>query len=337
MSPSPSPFPRHELARGEALPLIGDFLEALSVRRNLSGHTIVAYRTDLLQFADFLGEEEQFGLDGFASVTASELRLFMGGLYRAGLQPKSIARKLASIRSFYRHLVESGRIGSAAAASLSMPRYERAVPAFLTEHQASQLLEEAAKGQRSICGAGRGDAGKAGKEYELCRDLAVLELLYSSGLRISELIALQVQDLELEAGYVKVMGKGRKQRIVPVGQEAQAALKKYFEVRANFFKMKMKGDGIDSAYAFLTRRGRKLYPVLVQRLTRSYLMPVTEQKRKNPHLLRHSFATHLLNGGADLQSVSEMLGHSTLSTTEIYTHVTFERLREAYLKAHPRA
>jgi integrase/recombinase XerC len=143
--------------------------------------------------------------------------------------------------------------------------------------------------------------------------------------------------LDLEGGYVKLTGKGRKQRIVPVGQQAVAVLKKYFEVRRNFFRMKVRGEAGELIYVFVTQKGKKLYPMLIQRLTRKYLASVTDQKKKNPHLLRHTFATHLLNSGADLNSVSEMLGHSNLSTTEIYTHVTFERLKEVYRKAHPKA
>ena len=169
------------------------------------------------------------------------------------------------------------------------------------------------------------------------RDRSILELLYGSGLRVSELIGLTTESLDLERGYVKLTGKGRKQRIVPVGQQAVNALKKYFEVRRNFFRMTEGSGGGAFVYVFVTKKGQKLYPMLLQRMTTKYLVSVTEQKKKNPHLLRHTFATHLLNNGADLESVSEMLGHSNLATTEIYTHVTFERLKEVYQKAHPNA
>ncbi|NTW09976.1 MAG: tyrosine-type recombinase/integrase, partial [Chlorobiaceae bacterium] len=207
------------------------------------------------------------------------------------------------------------------------------IPGFLTETQAEKLFNDVIPSGLADSGRKRTDA--VTRLFESERDRSILELLYGSGLRVSELAGLQTGDIDLDAGFVKLTGKGRKQRIVPIGKHAAEALKKYFEVRRNFFRINREGDAAASVFAFVTRTGKKLYPVFVQRLTRRYLGPVTEQKKKNPHLLRHSFATHLLNGGADIQSVSEMLGHSNLSTTEIYTHVTFERLRDVYRKAHP--
>ncbi|NTW74905.1 MAG: tyrosine-type recombinase/integrase, partial [Chlorobiaceae bacterium] len=183
---------------------------------------------------------------------------------------------------------------------------------------------------------GSGAAGSAALRFEVARDLAVLELLYGCGLRLSEVIGLQAADIDLLNGFLKITGKGRKQRIVPLGRPAAEALRNYFEVRRNFFRIVEELAG-ETSRVFVTTRGRQLYPMLVQRMTKRYLASVTESERKNPHILRHSFATHLLNAGADLKSVSEMLGHSSLTTTELYTHVTFTRLREVYRKAHPRA
>ena len=328
-SPPPPPF------REGSLP-VSDFLEKLCSLKNLSLNTVIAYRTDLIQFFSFLSEH--FGLtdlNGFdpEQVTTVEVRLFMAALIERGVQPRSIARKLASIKSFYRYLHEGGYIKSSLFSALATPKYPRRVPGFLTEQQTEKLFDELLPA--AVQGLRKPEKNDLDELFIRERDRSLLELLYCSGLRISELIELRAEDLDLDGGYVKLTGKGRKQRIVPVGEPARAALKKYFEVRRNFFRMKSRGEVVVNV--FVTKRGKKLYPVLVQRLTRQYLLSVTDQKKKNPHLLRHTFATHLLNGGADLNSVSEMLGHSNLSTTEIYTHVTFERLKEVYRKAHPKA
>jgi len=268
-------------------------------------------------------------------VTATDVRLFMGSLIGRGVQPRSIARKLAAVKSFYRYLQETGQIKSSVFSYITTPRYPRRVPGFLTEQQTGKLFNEVLPSAISAL-PNRGK-NALGNSFVCERDRSILELLYGSGLRISELIGLTSENLDLEGGYVKLTGKGSKQRIVPVGQPAIEALKKYFEVRRNFFRMKEEGENGALRYVFLTKRGKKLYPMLVQRLTGEYLVAVTEQRQKNPHILRHSFATHLLNSGADLNSVSEMLGHTNLSTTEIYTHVTFERLKDVYRKAHPNA
>lgn len=312
---------------------VNDFLEMLRSRRNLSPNTIAAYRTDLLQFLSFLAS--RYGKDGFtfAGLTLSDIRLFMAAMLKRGTGPRSIARKISAIRTFFRYLQEQGTPAGQILSGIVMPRYASNIPGFLTEKQAEKLFSEVIPA--GIAHSGRKGATAEEKLFESERDRSILELLYGSGLRVSELIGLQAGDIDLDAGFVKLTGKGNKQRIVPIGKHALEALKKYFEVRRNFFRMKRTGDAGALSVAFVTRNGQKLYPVLVQRLTRKYLVSVTEQKKKNPHILRHSFATHLLNSGADIQSVSEMLGHSNLSTTEIYTHVTFERLRDVYRKAHP--
>ena len=329
LSPSPLPF------REGSLP-ISDFLEKLRSLKNLSPNTVIAYRTDLVQFFSFLAEHLGLSdLTGFdpEQVTTVEVRLFMGALIDRGVQQRSIARKLASVKSFYRYLHEGGHIKSSLFSALATPKYPRRVPGFLTEQQTEKLFDELLPA--TVHGFRKLEKNDLDESFIRERDRSLLELLYCSGLRISELIELRTEDLDLDGGYVKLTGKGRKQRIVPVGEQAVVALKKYFEVRRNFFRIKKEREVVLNV--FVTKRGKKLYPVLVQRLTTKYLRSVTDQKKKNPHLLRHTFATHLLNGGADLNSVSEMLGHSNLSTTEIYTHVTFERLKEVYRKAHPKA
>jgi len=316
--------PSSTLFRGSTLP-VADFLEKLSTLKNLSPNTVIAYRTDLFQFFSFLAQHlglADLSLFDPEQVTTVEVRLFMAALIERGVRQRSIARKLASVKSFYRYLQESGHIRNSLFSALATPQYPKRVPGFLTEQQTekffNELLPQSAQGFR------KPEKNELDESFICERDRSILELLYSSG-------------LDLERGYVKLTGKGRKQRIVPVGQQAVDALKKYFEVRRNFFRMKRTGDAGELLHVFVTKSGKKLYPMLVQRLTRKYLTSVTDQKKKNPHLLRHTFATHLLNSGAALNSVSDMLGHSNLSTTEIYTHVTFERLKEVYRKAHPNA
>ncbi|NTU93947.1 MAG: tyrosine-type recombinase/integrase [Chlorobiaceae bacterium] len=314
-------------------PCVAAFLSFLESARSLSPRTLTAYRTDLIQFFSFLrglwNLSESEPLDPGRTEVA-DVRLFMGRLLEQGIQPRSIARKLAALKSCYRYLLDTGVIERSPLSLVMTPRIARKVPEFLSEEEAGRLF-------RSFgLAAGSGAAGSAALRFEVARDLAVLELLYGCGLRLSEVIGLQAADIDLLNGFLKITGKGRKQRIVPLGRPAAEALRNYFEVRRNFFRIVEELAG-ETSRVFVTTRGRQLYPMLVQRMTKRYLASVTESERKNPHILRHSFATHLLNAGADLKSVSEMLGHSSLTTTELYTHVTFTRLREVYRKAHPRA
>ncbi|NTW69215.1 MAG: tyrosine recombinase XerC [Chlorobiaceae bacterium] len=318
--------------------LVTDFLSSLRSRKNLSPNTVKAYRTDLIQFFSFLLYHFRLEtLKGFdlEKVEPVDVRLFMGALIERGVQPRSIARKLASVKSFYRYHQERGTITSSVFSYIATPRFLKRVPAFLTEQQTEKLFNEVLP---SCSGAHPAQQKSPIEEdFIAMRDRSILELLYSCGLRVSELTGLTTDRLDLDGGYVKLTGKGNKQRIVPVGRDAVEALKKYFEVRRNFFRIPLGGSAESLNYVFVTKKGKRLYPMLLQRLTKKYLVSVTEQKQKNPHILRHSFATHLLNSGADLSCVSEMLGHSNLSTTEIYTHVTFDRLKDVYRKAHPKA
>jgi integrase/recombinase XerC len=258
----------------------------------------------------------------------------MGHLLDRSIQPRSIARKLAAVKSFYRFLLETGRISKSPLSLVLTPRLKKTVPGFLSEDQTEMLFGRVFSDVDRTTEEPAG--GHEAERFESARDMAIIEILYGCGLRLSELTNLQQQHVNMEQGLLGVTGKGRKQRIVPLGKQAAEALKKYFEVRRNFFRITQKEAG-DSSYVFVTKRGRQLYPMLVQRMTKRYLSSVTESEKKNPHILRHSFATHMLNSGADLKSVSEMLGHSNLTTTEIYTHVTFSRLKEVYQKAHPKA
>ena len=332
---SPARLPNKEVASCRWLDA---FLAYLQSARNVSPRTVTAYTTDLIQFFEFLKDEAE--LDDLASVDPElvevpDARRFMGRLFDSGVKPRSIARKLASVKSYYRYLLDTGKIERSPLSLVMTPRLDRKVPDFLSEEEASRLFDQLVPSAQPC--VGREDERKAGeRKFELARDRAVLEVLYGCGLRLSEVTGLETADVDLAHGFLKVTGKGRKQRIVPLGEPAVEALRNYFEVRRNFFRISKEGAG-EASRVFVTAKGKEIYPMLVQRMTKRYLSPVTESARKNPHMLRHTFATHMLNGGADLKSVSEMLGHSSLTTTELYTHVTFNRLKEAYSKAHPRA
>lgn len=328
------------------------FFDSLQTERMLSEHTITAYQNDLTQFAQFLKahfEVEEESLIPLESIDSLTIRLYLGELLEKGYESRSIGRKLAAIKTFFKFLVSLKVLASSPASTVATPKTSKRLPTFLSEAQTQKLFEETLSALDD-------------SSFEGARDKAVLELFYSSGIRLSELIGLNLEDIDLEQGFVKVLGKGKKQRIVPIGKSAISALKKYFEVRRNFdtlHRIKNKEhcgkitenhsnqeaipatanptNATDAAAAFITEKGTRVYPMLLQRLVKKFLTGVTEQKKKSPHVLRHTFATHLLNGGADLRSVSEMLGHENLSTTELYTHVTFERLKETYNKAHPKA
>ncbi|MCG8342209.1 MAG: tyrosine-type recombinase/integrase [Chlorobiales bacterium] len=318
-------------------PGLNAFLDYMRGQRKYSEHTCKAYRKDIAQFYEFLvhhyGSKDGSDIEP-GSVTVLDIRLYLGYLLREGLQPQSIARKLAAVKSFYGYLLEAGIIKVSIPSQVSTPRFSKNVPGFLNEEQTASLFEEILVSLSPDSGSRKKEAPE--ERFTLSRDRAMLEVLYGCGLRISEVVGLEHEQINLEQGFMKITGKGNKQRIVPLGVHAASALKNYFEVKQNFFRIK-NGGSPDAGYVFVTKKGTGIYPVLVQRVTKKYLSAVTELKYKNPHVLRHTFATHMLNNGADLKSVSEMLGHTNLTTTEIYTHVTFGRVREVYEKAHPRA
>ncbi|ANT64344.1 MULTISPECIES: tyrosine-type recombinase/integrase [Prosthecochloris] len=311
--------------------LLGEFISYATSERRLSPSTCRAYSRDLQQFLEFYTEHHSLGTTrdaDLSSVHVLDIRLFMGSCLQRGLQPRSIARKLASLKSFYNYLAESGRVELSVAGQVTTPRFARHVPGFLNESEVMKLFSGFSEE-----GATEGDDPE--DLFVLARDRAILEVLYGSGLRVAEIVSLEHRHVDLDGSLLRVTGKGSRERVVPLGEAAADALKKYFEVKLNFFRIK-KGKG-GGPRVFVTVKGGYIYPVLVGRVTRKYLSTVTEIRYKNPHALRHSFATHLLNGGADLKSVSEMLGHANLTTTEVYTHVTFGRIKEVYRQAHPRA
>lgn len=289
-----------------------DFLASMDVEKGASPHTITAYRIALEQFAEFCREVYEADPD-VAEIGEAELRPFLGWLDDKGLARRSIKMKLAAVKALFRYLVRIGVLDRNPARIIASPKLDRKLPSFLQQEEAVRL----------------------GGSFDLatpqgCRDLALCELLYGSGLRISEVLQLNVGDIDTRSRTVRVLGKRSKERIVPVTQTAIDAMERWLSMRGHL------EPPSNERALFLGDRGRRLSPSSAYVIVRRALSGVTEAQRKSPHVLRHSFATHLLDNGADLKAVSEMLGHSSLSTTQIYTHVSVERLKEAYQKAHPR-
>lgn len=282
---------------------IEKFIRYLDIEKNYSKHTILNYRLDLEDFGKFLGGSEIEKTDYLT------LRKYLAALKEKKIGTKTILRHLSSIRSFFKFLTRDGYIKTNPALSISSPKTEKHLPMFLTEDEVSRLL-----------------AAVVPHDERGFRDRAILETFYSTGMRISELVGLNVQDIDFISGVTKVMGKGRKERIVPIGEAALKAVRDYLE------KRKKQADEL-----FLNKNGRRITDRGVRGIVRKYIRLTSMRQGISPHTFRHSFATHLLNRGADLRSVQELLGHANLATTQIYTHLTTDRLKSVYDKAHPRA
>lgn len=295
--------------------VIPDFLNFLKIERNCSPLTIKSYREDLASileyFRDFAG-----GIPPVGNVTVAELRGYVAYMHECAYSRSTMARRLACLRTFFRYCCRERLTATNPAKALRTPRAGRRLPHFLSTEQVAQLLE----------------APPANTPPGL-RDRAILETLYSAGLRVAELASLNVGDWDQDAGILRVMGKGRKERVAPVGQYAARALSAWLSVR----EPDPTAPPIQQGAMFLNKHGRRLTTRSVGRLLEKYIRETGLDRLTTPHTLRHSFATHLLDGGADLRSVQELLGHKSLTTTQIYTHVSTKRLRETYLKAHPHA
>jgi integrase/recombinase XerC len=295
---------------------IGSFLEFLRAQRNYSPLTVAAYRRDLAQLTAFLLRHKGTDPPRPEAATAADLRVFLGELLDQGYAKRSVGRKVASLRSFYRYLRRSRVITNDPTLLLPTPRHDRRLPQFLDERAAELLMDQ----------PDRSSPGGA-------RDRAILELFYSTGMRLAELIGVRVQDLDSRQGTVKVTGKGSRERILPVGSRALQAIEDYLDVRAQLIPP----GHADPGTLFVTARGRPMHGRGINTMVQRCIAAVSEIEKKSPHVLRHSFATHLLNRGADIFAVKELLGHASLSTTQVYTHTSTDRLRKIYSRAHPRA
>lgn len=308
--------------------VVRDFLQYLEIERRYSPRTIEAYHSDLLgsddagmttrerspSFDRFLIESLGDERPALADVSQREVRGFVAALHRAKLSRRSIARKLAAVKSLFRFCTSRGIVETNPSRLVQTPKLERRLPTMLTVSETSTMMDlpdlESASG---------------------CRDALVLELLYSTGIRRAEMAGIRIGDVDSRGSTVRVRGKGDKERIVPFGASAADALKRY-----RLRRSELAGD--DAADSLLlNNRGRALDGGGIYRIVRRYMSAVTDQKKRSPHVLRHSFATHMLDSGAGLREVGEMLGHASLSSTQVYTHVTIERLKEVYASSHPRA
>jgi integrase/recombinase XerC len=296
---------------------VADFLRFLALEKNASELTVKSYREDLTQAATYLRDTYQIEEPG--RLSSRHVRAFTVWLHEQGYAKTTVARRIAAVRSWFRFLCRQGTLTANPADGLRGPRQDKKLPHFLGENALAKLLE--APAQVTPLGL---------------RDKAILEILYSAGLRVSELTGLNGADLDLDAGLATVRGKGKKERLVFFGPDALAALKQWLPMRARLMgEKKSAPPGKDAV--FLNKNGTRLTTRSVGRLVEKYLAQAGLDKKTSPHTLRHSFATHLLDHGADIRSVQELLGHRSLATTQIYTHVTTVRLKESYQKAHPRA
>jgi integrase/recombinase XerC len=285
---------------------IEKFMRYLEIEKNYSRHTILNYHLDLEDFKAFLAEKDIEGVDYLV------LRKYLALLKEKNISARSVSRRLSALRSFFKFLTREGFLKINPISIVSSPKQEKRLPVFLTEEEVKKLIEAVIP--------------KSQTDEAALRDKAILETFYSTGMRISELVSLSMPDIDFISGIIKVMGKGKKERIVPIGEHAIKAIRQYLENRPK-----------QTDILFLNKNGRRITDRGVRGIVSKYIRLASLRQGVSPHTLRHSFATHLLNHGADLRSVQELLGHANLSTTQIYTHLTTERLKSVYDKAHPRA
>jgi integrase/recombinase XerC len=298
---------------------IADFVAFLAKERNDSPHTVKAYERDVRDFAAFC-DRYYGGAWRWAGVDRLAIRGWLGAMQQRGLAKRSVARALSALRTFYRFLNATAGVEVNPARAMRSPKLPRLLPAHLDRSEIDLLFADAAR-------------RAAGGGFVAVRDLAMLELFYSSGVRLSELAGLNDEDVDLVSDQAKVRGKGKKERLVPIGRHARRALRQYYRHRD---ALALAGTA-DRRAVFVNRRGRRLSVRGVQLAMKRLFAALARGRELHVHSLRHSFATHLLDAGADLRAVQELLGHASLSTTQVYTHTSVERLKRVYHQAHPRA
>lgn len=287
------------------------FLESLRVEKQYSPHTINNYRRDLQRFADYCEESE---IVDWSRVTIHDVRSYSAREHRRGLSGRSMSRSLSALRSFYQYLVRCGRAKYNPASGIQSPKHEKKIPTTLDVDQITRLLLP--KGNKPLA----------------VRDRAMLELMYSAGLRLSEMTNLNVNDLDLAAATVYVTGKGNKQRLAPIGAQAKQALRQWLKIRVDWLQ-----ECIEAEALFISQKGKRLTPRAVQQRFKLWAKQQGLEQHLHPHMLRHSFATHMLESSGNLRAVQELLGHADISTTQVYTHLDFQYLANIYDQAHPRA
>lgn len=289
------------------------FIQYLRVEKNFSSHTEIAYFNDLSQFESFIVEE--CGTFDPANIDSDLIRVWISRLMEQGVKPRSVNRKLSAVKSFFRFLKKKGEILKNPAEAVSGPKAPKKLPSFASDSQMSSVID---------------DPLEYSDDFSGHRDKFLIDLLYLTGMRRAELISLKDADIDMAACTLRVTGKRDKQRIIPFSDTTKEKLKEYIAVRNAEV-------GNKSPFLFVRENGEPLYPKLVYNIIHNHLSSISTLAKKSPHVLRHSFATEMLNNGAEINAVKELLGHSSLASTELYTHVTFEELKKAYHNAHPRA
>jgi len=292
---------------------VRNFLRYLYLERRYSSKTVEAYGTDLLQFETFLSDYLKFDTIPWKKVDKRGIRLFLIILQDAAISKRSIARKLATIKSFFKYIAREEIIDQNPSLTIKIPKFEKKLPAFATLEDIDRLMNLPDP-----------------DTFEGIRDRAILELFYGTGMRLSELINLKLSDVMLSENLIRLLGKGNKERVIPLGNTAKEVLNRYLSIRAKFAD-----QSVDTI--FVLKSGKKIYPMAVQRLVKKYLSQSSLTHQQSPHILRHSYATHLLNAGANIRVVKDLLGHESLSTTQVYTHLSIDHLKKVYNKAHPGA
>ena len=288
-----------------------EFLKYIQYEKRYSDHTVVAYRTDLGQFIQFMNES--VGDFEFKEVTSKQIRAWIVKMMNAGISSRSVNRKITTLKAFYKYLMREGIVEANPVQLVITPKVGKKLPTFVQEKNLDQLL----------------DVGLFPEDFEGTRDKLIVSLLYGTGIRLAELKNLTMVNVALSEHTIKVLGKRNKERIIPYPHNINQAILEYLKFRSEISSI--------TNFLFITSKGEQIYDKLIYRVVKKYLSMVTTISKKSPHVLRHSFATHLLNNGADLNAVKELLGHSNLSATQVYTHTTFEKLKQIYKQAHPRS
>ncbi len=312
---------------------IAEFLQYLDNERNASPHTTANYRMDVRQFADFTWGVDSKPPFAWSEVDRFAARRFLVELQKSGCEPSTTGRKLSSLKSFYRFLERESVVSQSPFAGISAPRRSRKLPEILSVGEVEKLLSAPAR----VAARLRREEGTLDplREYAVLRDTALLEVLYSTGGRVSEIVGLEEGHVDLLSGIVRVRGKGKKERLCPLGRPACNAIRA-MQATEHVLRSERRSR-MESRPVFLNLKGGRLTSRSVERMMKKYLLEAGLNPELTPHTLRHSFATHMLDAGADLRSVQELLGHASLSTTQIYTHISVERLKKVYQEAHPRA
>ncbi len=291
------------------------FIRYIRFGKRYSGHTLKAYQNDLEQFENYL--KNSYEATTLESANHFIIRSWLVSLLDNSLNTKTINRKITTLKSFYKYLLRENVIKENPMLKVVSPKNAKTLPSFIKENDMDRLIEEI----------------KFDQNFNGCRDKLIIQLLYTTGIRLSELINLQIIDINLSSMVIKVLGKRKKERLIPVSKYLIGAIRKYLHLRNQL----LSELNSDCTYLFITKKGKQAYPKLIYRVVNKYLSYVSTIPKKSPHTLRHSFATSMLNNGADLNTIKELLGHANLTATQIYTHNTIDRLKQIYKHAHPRA